>query len=280
VTKAGSIEQRALAAASAVAGEHGVPCEGAAVINAGSNVLVHLRPSPVVARVMTGTVVLHGDPERWLSHEVSVLGFLAPTGLAVAPSPFIPGGPYERDGLWMTFCDWVDLRGQTEPRDPERLGGALWDLHEALSGFSGGLPGFADLGRDIERLLGLLRPTPDLGAEKIESLEARLHALDETVFQAAWPEQALHGDASLYNLLHTKSGHFIWNDFEDTFRGPVHWDLAGYLISLEARGADAAFVAGALDAYGGIDGGELEPFTAAHHVYDEIWRAYDAQRRS
>jgi hypothetical protein len=78
-----TIEERSLAAARAVAGEHGVSCEEAEVLSAGSNVLVHLRPSPVVARVMTGTVVLHDDPERWLSREVGVTEFLAPTGLAV-----------------------------------------------------------------------------------------------------------------------------------------------------------------------------------------------------
>ena len=65
----GTIEERALAAARAVAAEHGVACEGAEVLSAGSNVLVHLRPSPLVARVMTGTVVLHDDPERWLRRE-------------------------------------------------------------------------------------------------------------------------------------------------------------------------------------------------------------------
>jgi hypothetical protein len=258
-----------------------VPSGEAVVINAGSNLLVHLRPSPVVARVMTGTVALHDDLERWLANEVSVLSFLAPTGLAVAPSPLIDPGPHRSGGLWMTFWEQVEhRRGDDLPGDAERLGGALRELHHELSGFEGELPGFADLQRDIERLLGQLRPSAALTARKIESLVERLQAMSETVFAAPWPAQALHGDASLWNLLRATSGRLVWNDFEDTFRGPVHWDLAGYLISLEAHGADPAFVAGALDAYGGIDHRELEPFTAAHQVYDEIWRSYDAQRRS
>jgi hypothetical protein len=63
---------RALAAARAVALANSVACQDAVVVAAGSNVLVHLKPAPVVARVMIGTAVLHGDVERWLAGEVAV----------------------------------------------------------------------------------------------------------------------------------------------------------------------------------------------------------------
>ena len=130
---------------------------------------------------------------------------------------------------------------------------------------------FGDLQQDVDRLLRQLRPTADLTTEKIDSLRARLFALSDTAFGAPLPTQALHGDASLDNLLcAAESERFVWNDFEDTLRGPVHWDVAGYLISLEARGADPAFLARALDAYGWDDKRELAPFTAAHNVYDEL----------
>jgi hypothetical protein len=38
--------------------------------------------------------------------------------------------------------------------------------------------------------------------------------------------QALHGDASMSNLLRTDSG-LIWNDLEDVCAGPVAWDISG-----------------------------------------------------
>ena len=273
------IERQALEAACAIAADHDVPCGQAAVIHSRSNVLVHLRPSPVVARVMTGTVVLHDDPLRWLTREVSVLSFLAPSGLAVAPSSLITPGPYQRDGLWMTFWERLEHQNRTELcGDAERLGRALRDLHDELSVFSGDLADLVDLQHDIERLRRQLRPTAALTTQRIESLRERLHALSDTVFRAPSPVQALHGDASLSNLLCTPEG-LVWNDFEDTFRGPVHWDLAGYLMSLEANGADSAFVERALKAYGGVEKRELAPFVAAHDLYDEIWRLYDAQRR-
>src|SRR3954454_23742609 len=96
---------KCVAAAQAVAGEHGVDCDEAVPIAAGSNVLVHLRPAPVVARVMTGTAVLHDDVERWLAREVAVGSFAA--DLVVPPTDLLPPGPHEQDGLWMTLWRFV-----------------------------------------------------------------------------------------------------------------------------------------------------------------------------
>lgn len=272
------LERRALAAAAEVASAHGLTSD-AAVLASGSNVLVHLRPAPVVARVMTGTVALHDDPARWLAREVAVLEFLAPSGLAVAPSPSIAPGPHRHDGLWMTFVAWIpDAAPTTGLGDPQRLGRALRELHEALRPFDGELAGLGDLGEDIARLHRQLRPGAAAGAATIEALGVRLDDLRESVFASTLPSQALHGDASLGNLLRTPPG-LVWNDFEDCFRGPVHWDVAGYAISLRNRGASASAVREMLDGYGWGDEAELAPFLAAHGVYDEIWRIYDRQRR-
>jgi Phosphotransferase enzyme family len=276
---AGDREQRALAAAGAVAAVYGLAQDQAIVMYSGSNVLVHLRPVPVVARVMTGTVALHDDPRRWLEREVSVLAFLAPSGVAVAPSSLIPPGPHHQDGLWMTFSEWIpDVAPQTRLDDAPRLGRALRDLHDELRPFDGELGDLCALREDIERLHNQLWPADALQADAISSLRARLDALREVVFESMLPTQALHGDVSLSNLLRTPQ-RLIWNDFEDTFRGPVHWDVAGYVISLRARGASSSFVRQMLDAYRWDDEQKLTPFIGAHHVYDEIWQLYDRQRR-
>jgi Phosphotransferase enzyme family len=273
-----SLETRALNAARAVAIAHGLACEQALVVHSGSNVHVHLRPEPVVARVMTGTYVLHDDPQSWLEREVSVLEFLAPSGLAVAPSPLITPGPHQHEGLWMTFSEWIpDVEQRHEPADPAGLGRALRTLHDELRTFDGELGNLKDLRDDIERLSGLLRPTAVVDVEAICSLRARLDAVGDLVFGSTLPAQALHGDASLSNLLRTPD-RLVWNDFEDTLSGPVHWDVAGYLISLRRRGASPAFVRQVLGQYGWEDELELAPFTAAHEVYDEIWQLYDGQR--
>jgi len=252
--------------------DHGLPCGDAEVVHSGSNVLVHLRPSPVVARVMTGTVALHDDPRLWLSREVAVTSFLAPTGLAVAPASMIAPGPHHSEGLWLTFSSWTEVKGPTEPRDAEELGLALRGLHEALDDFPGELGGMLDLLEDIERLRLQLPPSPE-----VDSLGDRLFALTDSVFDTPLPTRPLHGDASLSNLLSTPLGP-LWNDFEDVLRGPIQWDVAGYAIAMEQRGADADFVNRALDAYGWDDPRDLVPFTEAHEVYGEIWELYVRER--
>ncbi len=228
---------------------------------------------------MSGTVVLHDDPERWLQREVSVLSFLAPSGLAVRPSPLIAPGPYQHDGLWMTCWEWVvhqEHAGLAD--DAEKLGGALRDLHDELSPFTGELGDFVDVRYDIERLHRQLRPTDAVSLQIIDSLHDRLFELSPSVFEAPLPVQALHGDVSLSNLLSTEK-RLVWSDFEDAFRGPVQWDVAGYVISLSDHGADSEFVARVLDAYGWGDEQALAPFIKAHDLYGEIWRLYDTQRR-
>src|SRR5437763_14904094 len=101
------IELRALRAARAVADAYDLSCEDAVVLAGGSNVLVHLKPTPAVARVMTATALLHDDAERWPAREVAVGAFLAKRGLAVSPTGRLPPGPHRRDGLWMPVWDHV-----------------------------------------------------------------------------------------------------------------------------------------------------------------------------
>ena len=255
------------------------------MIHSGSNVIVHLAPTPVVARVMTGTVALHDDPRKWLEREVSVLEFLAPSGLAVSPSRLMGPGPHCHDGLWMTFTEWIpevepspDAHSTAHLDDARELGRTLRRLHDELRPFEDELGGLVELREDIERLLGRLRPADAQERDTISSLRERLDMLREIVFESGHPTQVLHGDVSLRNLLRTP-GRLVWNDFEDTFRGPVHWDLASYVGSLRIQGASEGSVLEMLAAYGWDDERELVPFLAAQDIYDEIWRMYDRQRR-
>lgn len=282
---ASALEQHAVAAAGTVASACGLKPDEPVVIHSASNVLVHLRPAPVVARVMTGTVALHDDPRKWLEREISVLEFLAPSGLAVSPSRLIAPGPHYYDGLWMTFTEWI---GEVVPGpeaapaghldDARRLGRTLRDLHDELRPFEGELGGLRELGQDIERLLGQLRPADAQESDAISSLGEQLDMLRTAVFTSSLSTQALHGDVSLRNLLRTPR-RLVWNDFEDTFRGPIHWDVASYIGSFRIHGASERSVQEMLDGYGWDDEQELAPFLAAQDVYDEIWRMYDRQRR-
>jgi Phosphotransferase enzyme family len=270
---------RAVAAAQAVALANSVPCEDAVVLAGGSNVLVHLKPVPVVARVMTGTAVLHGDVERWLTREVAVGAFLGERGLAVAPSDVLAPGPHEYQGLWMTFWEFVAHDASRPLPRAHELGGSLRELHAALAECPGELGPLSDVRDWLDRLLAELQPSPRLTRLDRDLLRSHLQELTPTVFESSLPAQALHGDASISNLLRTDNG-LIWNDLEDTCVGPVHWDVAGLISDVRARGRSEAFVADFLRAYGGLDLEELDDFIAAHLVYTTVWRAFDAQPRA
>jgi hypothetical protein len=272
-------EASALAAAQAVAREHGVPCDEAVPIAAGSNVLVHLKPAPVVARVMTGTAVLHDDAEQWLAREVAVGVFLAErTDLAVPPSSLLPPGPHERDGLWMTMWEFVPHDAQAPPPEPGELGRSLRDLHAALAEFPGDLAPLSEIRDWLARLIAQLRPSPSLTQEDLDWLRVKLDALTPAVFESSLPAQALHGDASMSNLLRTERGP-VWNDFEDVCAGPVAWDVCGLVTSGRARGQGATFTEELLAAYGdpGVD--DLEAFLEAHALYEVVWQAFEGRRR-
>ena len=272
-------EAASLAAAQAIAREHGVACDEAVRIAAGSNVLVHLKPAPVVARVMTGTAVLHDDVEQWLAREVAVGAFLAErTDLVVPPSDLVPPGPHEQDGLWMTLWKFVPHDPQAPPPEPRELGRSLRDLHAALAEFTGELGPLSEIRDWLERLLAELRPSPALTWQDIDRLRFQLEALTPAVFESSLPAQAIHGDAALSNLLRTDSG-LVWNDLEDVCVGPVAWDLSGLVASARARGQSAEYVGELLAAYGepGVEG--LETFLEAHALYDVVWQAFEARRR-
>jgi hypothetical protein len=272
-------EAPSLAAAQAVAREHGVACDEAVRIAAGSNVLVHLKPAPVVARVMTGTAVLHDDAEQWLAREVAVAAFVAErTDLVVPPSDILPPGPHVQDGLWMTLWKFVPHDAQAPPPEPRELGRSLRGLHAALADFPGDLAPLSEVRDWLERLLAELRPSPPLTQRDIDWLRFELDALTPAVFESSLSAQALHGDASMSNLLRTDSG-LVWNDLEDVCAGPVAWDISGLVSSARARGHSAKFIEELLAAYGepGVEG--LETFFEAHALYEVVWQAFEARRR-
>lgn len=257
------VAETAERAARLVAARLGLPAHDARVLAAASNVLVGLAPSPVVARVFSGTAQLHADVPRWLRAEVAVGAFLGARDLAVAPTALADPGPHEADGLWMTL--WQRVEVTRSAHDPAEVGRGLRALHDALRGYEGVLPPLADVHRWLGGLLGRLPAAPAGLREELDAVG--------TAFAPEGPVQPLHGDASLANLLATPDGP-RWADLEDVCVGPVAWDVAGLVVDLRRRGAGEAAVDALLGAYGWEDRDALAPSLRAHAVYDAIWAAH------
>jgi Phosphotransferase enzyme family len=261
-----------LETALSLAREHGLRVTSPVVLRDSSNLLVHLRPAPVVARVATTTSDARGGALDWLAREVDVAGFLAERGVpVVGPAAELPAGPHLHHGFAITFWVYVD-------HDPDRsldgaeLGEELRALHGALAPYPGALPRVAGLIEESERLLAGLAGSDLFAAGEVDRLGALLARAREALDGARLPARPLHGDAHAGNLLRTPDGP-LWTDFEDTCRGPIEWDLA-CLACGRGPGADA------LVAYGRRPGDpELAPFVAARTLQLAVWTVFVAERR-
>jgi hypothetical protein len=123
---------RAVAAAVTVAGAHGVVSGDPVLLHDGANLVLHLRPASVVARVTTTTPALRPDIARPFTREVVLAAALTAADAAVVPpSDLLPPGPHRSDGLTLSFWRHVGLR--PEPPTAGEAGSAPGELHEVLS---------------------------------------------------------------------------------------------------------------------------------------------------
>jgi Phosphotransferase enzyme family len=248
------LSERAWRAALAVARAHGLPTRGARVVRDVTNVLVHLAPAPVVARVPVTLVRLRGLD--WVEQHVRLADFLARAGAPVAAlAADVAPGPHAYDGLHVTFWAYVDH----DPArfDPVAAGRSLRVLHAALAGWCEPLPTCDRLG-EVGRLLGSLRPSALVSAEELDQLRklrARLAPL---------PGRPVHGDAHFGNVLWSPAGP-LWTDLENACAGPVEWDLA-CLAWRGDPGTDEALVA-----YGAYDEARLRAVMPALSLFLAAW---------
>lgn len=214
-----AVRERPLRAALAVAARLGLPVDRPRVVRDLTNVLVHLEPAPVVARVPLTLSRLRG--RDWFATEVQVAAFLAGEGAPVAPpSDAVDPGPHAEDGLLVSLWRWVDH--DPERFDPGAAGSSLRELHDALARCPVELPSFDRL-EEIGRLLDLLRPSEVASADELDALRAA-HAR-RTREARPWPGRPLHGDSHLANVLWTPDGP-LWSDLENLCSGPAEFDLA------------------------------------------------------
>ncbi len=259
----------AVAVARTVAAEAGVASTGPRVLSDGINVVVHLAPAPVVARVATLTTELRPDAAVPLGREVALAGQLAAAGAAVVPpSDLVPPGPHVRDGRVLSFWRHVEVR--PERPGPVDVARALTELHAALAQVAP--PAGEPLDRPLLDLATFAAGGTRWGASPAQChrLRARLDALRPRL---AGPATALHGDAHPGNLLATPDG-WRWTDLEDACAGPRQWDLACLRLTSRLDGRAA------LDAVPGAPSdADLAPWLELRRMHAAAWTAVLATAR-
>ncbi len=244
-------------AAVEIATAHGVIPDRGEVLQNGSTLVLRLSET-LVARVVQD----REGPRQgtaWFARENAVAQHLAQNGAPVIPMhPEIPPGPHEHAGYPVNFWQYVQ-RVEEEP-GTEAIGRALHQCHTALRAFPHELPELAILHESV-KLLGSLHQRRLFPEEILHLLRERL--LSSIAGLSPHPRQPLHGDAHLGNLMHTTIG-LLWTDWEDTFSGPVEWDLASVIWNARVLEEDHAFADGILDAYRGA-GGSIDG-DAMHHA--------------
>jgi Ser/Thr protein kinase RdoA (MazF antagonist) len=257
----------ALTAAVAVAAAHGVTASDPVILRDRLNVLVHLRPAPVVARV-AGSIARVRPGEGWLRRELAVASHLARAGApVVAPSAELPPGPHTHEGRVVSFWQFVPENG--ERVDPTAAGAALADCHAALRDYHGSLPVLACV-TEAEAMLAGLAAEEVLSSMEAARLLERIEEITTVLGSLRAPVQPLHGDAHLNNVLNGPDGP-LWNDWEDTCIGPVGWDAACLLNSSQGpERAEAAYAASGIH----LNSAELELWREARELQVAIWRVF------
>ena len=215
---------------------HGIAAGEARVLHDATNVVVHLAPSPLVAKICRASVGDHGW--RKLATELEIGRHLTRAGApVVCPSQELPPGPHVHGDFAMTF--W-----RHQEHDPDALatglgaGHALAQIHEALDRYPETFPSFLD--RQVRRTGKILfdesAPSPLSTSDHDFLCSQYLHITSE-LHDRKLRCRTLHGDPHRGNVLVSKSGYLLI-DFESVCSGPLEWDLS----ALPGLGAGAFYV--------------------------------------
>jgi hypothetical protein len=260
--------ESAIRAATETARAHGIVPDRCEILQNGSTLVLRLTDS-LVARVVQD---LDGPRQGtgWFARENAVAQHLAANGAPVIPMhPEIPPGPHERLGYPINFWQYVQ-RVEEEP-DAAEAGRAMFRCHEVLRSLPDDLP-HLELLSETFGVLDTVEQRGLFSTETIGLLRGRLRSSSAALEH--FPHQPLHGDAHMGNLMNTTIG-LLWTDWEDTFSGPMEWDLASVIWNARVLEEDQATADAVLEAYreagGSIDEEAMKHAMIARAVVMTAW---------
>jgi len=248
-------------AATETALAHGIRPDRCDILQNSSTLVVRLTET-LVARVVQDREGPRQGTE-WFARENAIALHLTQNGAPVIPlHPDLPPGPHEHLGYPLNFWEFV-TRIDVEP-DPREIGLTLKKCHEVMRSFPEPLPHLAILSES----LAILEDRPLFPSATQEMLKRHLRTSLERL--ADYPTQALHGDAHAGNLMNTTRG-LLWTDWEDTFAGPVEWDLASIIWNAQLLDDDHATVSAIREAYGPVNEEILRQCLIARAAVISAW---------
>ena len=213
----------AMRAAQAVARRHGLSCHKPRVLHDANNVVVHLAPSPVVAKICGSA---RGGGRSKLAAELDVALHLERWGAPIVEASHeLPVQAYEEGGYAMTF--WRYQAHDLEATVSDAAAGrALAEVHRALDTFTASSGSFMD--RQVRRAGDVLAnplSLPALSQSERSFLHQAYLALISSVRDRGFEYRLLHGDPHRGNYLAAQTGCLLI-DFESVCSGPLEWDLS------------------------------------------------------
>ncbi|GIP38674.1 hypothetical protein J31TS4_19540 [Paenibacillus sp. J31TS4] len=226
---------RLLGPLTAAAEKLGLPGIVPVMLSEGTNLIVHLAPHGVVARMAWAQS--EADPEQArliVRRELETARHLHVRGVPVLPpaDAAVPAGagPHEAGGVWLSLWAYLPPQQRSRPT-PEQAVSLLRALTRGMRDFGGELPALGvweRVCRSAERLRGQTDP-------RIRQLVGRFAAADERMRETPGALAPCHGDAHAGNLLPAPDG-WVWTDFEDVSLMPAYWDYASYVANLALFG--------------------------------------------
>ena len=235
-------------AAKEMAIAHGISPDRCDILQNGSTLVLRLSDS-LVARVVQD---VNGPRQgtEWFARENAIALHLTQNGAPIIPlHSGLPPGPHEHLGYPMNF--WQFVTSTNTPPLLSEIGRTLHQCHILLSSFSSPLPKLAILSES----LSILRTRDLFPKDTLDRLVRHLTQAIDILHTA--PHQPLHGDAHMGNLMQTTDG-LLWTDWEDTFSGPIEWDLASIIWNAQILDEDHDTVDQILSSYIQA-GGQINP---------------------